>query len=281
MADTEPAIPVMRPLTCGKKPLKYRHLAGWYASCLGSRMLLRTATQFSALLAALVLASACQPEKSGTSESDTELGTDGSSSDASGSSTDDPTTTGGPGECTPGETQDGECGSSCECNDDGTWSCSDGSCPPLEEGFAETLSSQGGCSDIFVYALNPGASLAVTLNTTGLVAAAKESGVATKTDFTLPSDAIQLLARTGQNLHEDICTDFYELEPTVDLTYVPTAGTVTITVTPGPGDEVSTATAELKDVLWSLKLDPMDPKAPTVSMPSLVIKDVSVGWFPG
>lgn len=267
---------VVRALTRGPKPWNLADLLRGMFHAIPRPMHLATRPlQLFALLAATALAGACQPEKAGMTDPDSE----GSSEGDTGSTTDGQVTTGDALGCTPGETKDGDCGNTCECSDAGTWACTDKGCAPLEEGFAASLTAKGGCDDVFMYAQNDAGTISVELGATGLVAAATENAKVTTTDFVLPDAAVQLVAKTGQNLHEGLCTDFSEIEPTVDLSYLPTAGTVSITITPAidVGDS-PTATAEFKDVIWKLM---GDDNAPTVSRPALVIKDVTVGWLPG
>lgn len=235
------------------------------------RMLATTRFVFVLLTVATMLG-ACVPDKSGASDSDTEGGS-GSESSSEG------VTTGDPLACMPGDTKSDACGNVCDCQDDGNWACTEKGCTALYDGFAVELTAAGGCSDVLMYAQNAGATISVEFSTDGLVAAAMNSGLVTKTDFTLPIAAVGLIARTGSDLHNDLCTDFIDVPPSVELTYTATAGSVSVTITPGamPGDS-SSATAEFKDVIW--KLDGA-VDVPTVSMPSLVMKDVIVGWLPG
>lgn len=251
----------------------------------------RTCPQLFALLTVVTLAGACQPEKEGASDTEASSETSGSESSAvdttgadssgseTGSSGTDPTvTTGEPLACTPGQTSDGECGNSCICSDDGLWECSEKGCPTLEDGFAATLTDQGGCSDVFLYAVDASATVSVELQAKDLAIAAEQAGVVTTSDFTLPSADLKLVAKTGQDLRGPLCSDFIDKEPTVHLTYTPTAGTVKITIVPPVGDEAPIATAELTDVVWAVESDPVNT---AITMPSLIIKDIVVGWLPG
>lgn len=206
-----------------------------------------TGLRLVALFTLASLVGACQPEKEGATQS---------TGDSTGDST-------------------GEVGSS---DDGGVTEATTGEAPLLEEGFAATLTSQGGCADVFIYAQNPGATVSVELRMSDLVKPVVESGVAATTELTLPDAAAQLVVNLGHDLHEDLCTDFVEVEPTIDHFYEAVAGKLSVTVTPGEEGDSPTATVTLEDVTWKLT---GEDTSPTVDMPTLTISDVVVGWFPG
>ena len=193
---------------------------------------------------------------------------------------------------------DHACGDACMMCPEGDPECSspehegvcttDGECvgvPPPELGFCEGalapgfeagLSEAGGCSDMVVYGYDAADTQAVLLVVDdGLVADAVASGMPVHAEYEATDPALTLEARAGQQVTAGECQDVPVPGVQVDETWRPTAGTVIVDVVPSGSEGV--ATVEFVDLV----LEREQPGPGPLTVPSLIIADVLVGWFPG
>ena len=98
----------------------------------------------------------------------------------------------------------------------------------------DDLESPGGCSDFLFFDRNADDSILLHLQGQGLAESAHASGesVSVTYDISELPDDIQLLIKFGTNLSHELCNDAPYLEVTVDDSYIPVNGTLTLTVTP-------------------------------------------------
>lgn len=146
-------------------------------------------------------------------------------------------------------------------------------------GFEQMLTDHHGCSDLFVHALDPEATIALTVRVhDNLVATANATGKASGAAYSLPSRSLHLEVRTGTGLDGDQCTDTPEIVTPTEV-WFPIGGDVTIDVDPTgrPGPRPGGfAHVQLTDVL--LQRDAPGPDLLLIE--SMMIPDVFVGWDP-
>jgi hypothetical protein len=149
----------------------------------------------------------------------------------------------------------------------------------LGRGFESELSQQGGCSDLNVYASDPGDTIGLILRVDdGLVAAAVEAGMPTSTEIDITDPAVQFRVETGVFVTELECNDVLSKRPVIDETWSATAGTLTIDLLPdGNGNALADIT--LTDVTIE-RTAPAGGAAP-IEIASYAFTDVLVGWLPG
>jgi hypothetical protein len=153
----------------------------------------------------------------------------------------------------------------------------------LAAGFEAGLTSGGGCADTVLYAANNGDTLALRFfDDSTPVAEAHAAGAAvTRTwDLSATSPA-RLEVTVGEHLTHYDCNDAVEFEPVVTRTWVPTAGTATLVVTPTgeatDWDWPSEAVLTLEGVEWT----PQDaPTEPATAMGTWTWT-TAVGWLQG
>lgn len=144
--------------------------------------------------------------------------------------------------------------------------------PDFETRFAH----QGGCGDVYFYAVDGADEVLLTFTTAGLVAAATASGDTTTTVLALPDAGVTLEVEVGRRISDAICDDVIENGgPRVDRTYRAVAGTATVTIRPGTDVWDARGDLVLEDVLLR------DRDGHTVTVERLEWTDTPVGWLAG
>jgi hypothetical protein len=158
-------------------------------------------------------------------------------------------------------------------------------CPDqgLQTGFETGLDEFGGCSDITAYASNADDTIAVHIRSEGLVAMAQSAGEPITVSYAGDDPALEIVVTTGSNLLTASCNDAVIDEPVIEERWVSTAaegggaGMVTFEVTSN-GEMDATATITLEGVV--LRRDGEIFDVP-ITIGTLVLADVQVGWLPG
>jgi hypothetical protein len=146
--------------------------------------------------------------------------------------------------------------------------------PPVSEGFEKTLTKNGGCGDVFLYAANATNTVALFAQTTKFITV----GAPHSSVFPLPSVGLKLQVQVGGDLTSDACNDVVMSSPRRDFIYEPTSGTATLTATPATGGAPSgmtTATLRLENVVFRSE------RGDLLTLPLFEISGVNVGWYPG
>jgi hypothetical protein len=144
--------------------------------------------------------------------------------------------------------------------------------PDFETQFAH----QGGCGDVFFFAVDGEDEVLMTFNTSGLVATATEVGDTTTTTFDLPDAEATLIVEVGSRISDAICDDVIENGgPRVDRTYRAMGGTATVTIRPSEDIYFARGDLVLEDVVLR------DNDGHTVRLERLEWTDTGVGWLPG
>lgn len=151
---------------------------------------------------------------------------------------------------------------------------------PTGSELAEALESSGGCGDLVVYAVDADKTLLLDVQADGLVQAATEAGEPTTTTFDLATaTGVRVILEQGSEIDDAICDDVIENDgPIVDRSWTATAGTLEVTVRPGPTDTASDPRSDV--TLTDVVLTP-DGRGETLSLPSMTWTDIPVGWFAG
>ncbi len=102
----------------------------------------------------------------------------------------------------------------------------------LHPAWANQLESQGGCSDVIMYAWKPDDTLALFFRGHGVAEAAHAAGEATDFLWTLPDPEVEVWVERGEHLTHVTCNDVMEYEPLVTATWIARSGSVFLTVTP-------------------------------------------------
>lgn len=152
-----------------------------------------------------------------------------------------------------------------------------GCAAPLAGDFEADLTEKGGCGDLWVYAVDAGDTLLLTVNIDGPIAAA--AGVDATSDYTLPDAAVQITLDVGSSVSDRICDDVVENGgPQVRETWTAVSGAVHLELvfpaTTG-AYPLPDANVELTDVVLESE------GGEQVTVESLTWEGVQVGWLAG
>jgi len=154
-----------------------------------------------------------------------------------------------------------------------------GCASPLEPGFADTLTEQGGCGDVVFYAVDERDETMLVVESPGLIQAAFDEPSEAVSEFTLPDAEVVLRLTVGRNVSDTTCDDAVEDDgPAVDMIYRATSGSVRIEVRPGATSAYDGATADL--FLQEVVFEP-EGGGGAVSVESFEILYAVVGWAAG
>lgn len=147
----------------------------------------------------------------------------------------------------------------------------------LEPGFEMDISEAGGCADMLVYGFDAADTQGVVLwLDEGLVADAHASGMPVHAEYDAIDPAVSLEVRAGLNVTAMECQDVPVPGVEIDELWLPTGGTVIVDVT-ATGMMEGFATVEFVDLVLARQ----QPGPSPITVPSLVLTDVFVGWLPG
>jgi hypothetical protein len=150
--------------------------------------------------------------------------------------------------------------------------------------FPATLTEDGGCADIYLYANDPADTVFVAFESwdLGIVATACTDGPQSLV-LPLPDARLTLVAQVGESLSQNACNDVIEESPVIDRAWTASAGTLTLDVSPRPDitcddewDRYSDAVLTLDNVTFT----PDDGGEGAVTVESFSIS-AGVGWLPG
>lgn len=150
----------------------------------------------------------------------------------------------------------------------------------LEGGFGSSLSFQGGCSDMVLFARNAADTVQLYVRVNGVVSSANGAEDTQVHSFLLPDPDFTLNVNMGENLSDATCDDVVEGEVSVAMTYLATGGTATLVIEPGELDEeewsqTGTATLTLSGVEFT------DGNQCVMGLGDFSFEEVLVGWLPG
>lgn len=149
----------------------------------------------------------------------------------------------------------------------------------LGPGFEDELTEQSGCADLVLFANDAADMLGLVLVVDGgLVADVVDSGNPMTTELDATDPSVDLRVETGISVTELVCNDAVNMKPVIDETWRPTAGTITIDLTPdGNGNALADVT--LTDVTIERQMPPGG--AGPITIPTYAFTNVVVGWLPG
>ena len=194
--------------------------------------------------------------------------------------------------CAPWDVECGEPGTYTVCTPSGTceiWeNWDEEACPGqgVENGFEDSLTQTGGCSDMTVFAANADATTALHLQIAGLVAEAHTAGETIMHEYAGDDPTLAIEVTYGSDLLVNTCTDVAGNEPQATEHWITPAydvrdyGTITISVTPDL-DNPPNATATVTFTGVPLRRNDPDIFDPNIVIESLTITDAAVGWLPG
>lgn len=152
-----------------------------------------------------------------------------------------------------------------------------GCAAPLAGDFESTLTEEGGCGDMFVYAVDAADEILLTVEADGPVAAA--AGEDAVVHYSLPDAGVAITVDVGSSISDAICDDVIENGgPDVQSTWTAVSGDVHLELT-FPTDTAAgsdpTARVELTDVVVESEAGEQ------VTIEAFTWEDVLVGWLPG
>jgi hypothetical protein len=151
--------------------------------------------------------------------------------------------------------------------------CDLGGSPELADDFEDTLTTEGGCADLYVFAVDEADEVILEVRFDGVIDEATY-GQAFEQDFTLPDPMIEAAVQVGEKVSDAACDDVIENGgPQIDETWQAVSGTVHLAIEIGEHTTLSDVT--LEDVVFESE----DGEQVTVEAFDWV--DVGVGWFPG
>ena len=152
---------------------------------------------------------------------------------------------------------------------------------PLDEALAilgPTPEAMGGCSDVIAYGHDADDTAGILVFVGGgLAETARTTGAVQIGSYVLPDDEVTVQVLVGQEISQQFCNDGGQ-GAVIDHQADAVSGRVDIEVDPQGVVGVTdiTATVTLEDLLLE------DPATGDErELPSLVLEDVPVGWYPG
>ena len=143
---------------------------------------------------------------------------------------------------------------------------------PLGPDFEQDLTEQGGCGDLFAYAVDAADEVMLTVRLDEPIAAGGDAPF--DLVFTLPDPAAEVKVEVGSSISDAMCDDVIENDgPQVDETWTAVSGTVSAHLEPDGYGTLTDVT--LEDVVFE------SPTGEQVTVESLEWTDLSVGWLPG
>jgi len=99
----------------------------------------------------------------------------------------------------------------------------------------EEMSDFGGCGDFYVFASNEGDTIALEISGSELIRRTFDAGETMSFEFELEEEnELEIVFLVGENITHESCTDavISELEPSIEKSYLPVNGTLSITIEP-------------------------------------------------
>jgi len=151
--------------------------------------------------------------------------------------------------------------------------CDLGGTPQLGDDVEDTLTNEGGCADLYVFAVDDADEVILEIRFDGPIAAAGGS-TSIEQDFTLPDPTIDATIKVGEKVSDAACDDVIENGgPQIDETWEAVSGTVHLVIEVGEHTTLSDVTLE------NVVFESEDAEQVTVEAFDWV--DVGVGWYPG
>ena len=151
----------------------------------------------------------------------------------------------------------------------------------LDADFESNLGDAQGCGDYFVYTANTEDTNALFVSGVALAQQAHDAGEVITMTYTLPNDALSILARTGSDLTEEACNDAPTVDATIDWVYTASSGTATVTMTPtGEPTAHGGYPANVEIIFENVELIEDTGVQTTVIIETLILT-AGIGWLPG
>lgn len=151
----------------------------------------------------------------------------------------------------------------------------------LDTDFESTLGDGYGCGDYVLSAANTEDTTGLIVSGIGLAQQAHEIGEAITIGYDLPAKDIHIVAQVGEHITSEICNDTPVVEPVIELSYTPTAGSVTVTITPeGEPSAHGGFPASIEVVFDNVELSEDTETHVPVIIESLSLT-AGIGWLPG
>ena len=142
--------------------------------------------------------------------------------------------------------------------------------------FEQQLTHQGGCGDVYFYAVDAQDEVMLTFYAEGLVAGARTAGEEVVTFFDLSEGGASLMVEQGSRISDATCDDVIEGRgPQVDRTWIAVQGHAAVTIRPGATEFEARGDLVLEDVV----VEDGDGRRRVVER--MTWTDVPVGWLPG
>ena len=141
----------------------------------------------------------------------------------------------------------------------------------LDADFEDTLTNEGGCADLYVFAVDDADEVILEVRFDGPIAAA--GGASTEDEFTLPDPTVDITVKVGNKVSDAACDDVIENGgPQIDDVWEAVSGVVNLTIEAG---DTPVGDVTLEDVVFE------SPDGEQVTVEAFDWEDISVGWFPG
>ena len=156
--------------------------------------------------------------------------------------------------------------------------------------LADALAYPSGCSDFVFFDRNEDDTLVLELLGQGAAEAAHTSGEALSFEYdlsALPSD-MKLTVKFGTHLSYELCNDAFDpaIETTIDDTFIPVNGTLTLMVTPtetsqGMGDYPSELRVDIQMADFCAETGDGTPHHENCFNVNSYTATAAIGWLPG